>query len=364
MSNPSGSAPQGRRGDAVAGPLVSVIIPTYNRAVYVVGAVESALAQRAVATELLVVDDGSTDDTRAMLEPYFDRITYIAQANAGVSAARNAAIRRAHGTLIAFLDSDDIWEPFKLDAQVRFLADHPEVGLICSDFSGFDDSGFSAPSHIDAMFPHFGEIRQRLGERFARCDGVTAADRVVRVYSGDVFDIMVRGYFTLTSTVVIRRSVIEECGFFDEALHHSEDYDYYLRVSRRHRIAYMDLPTARYRRGHADQLSGGVFGSRRQVAGLQNWLRLAERIREEDPTYYRGHRRLVDRVVAERRMWVALARDHAGDHAAAARGFLRAMRDDPARLRLYGYCIRAWLRAGRSALRQGAAADSRTPAGG
>src|SRR5688572_5767710 len=107
-------------------PLVSVVIPTYNYGHLVAEAVDSALAQTYPAVEVLVVDDGSTDDTWDRLARYGDRIRCVRQANAGLSAARNTGIRAAHGEYVALLDSDDAFHPRKLDLQMRYLTSRPE----------------------------------------------------------------------------------------------------------------------------------------------------------------------------------------------------------------------------------------------
>lgn len=122
-------------------PLVSAIIPTYNRAFYVCQAVESALTQNYPNLEIVVVDDGSTDDTRSRLSAYETYIQYIHQANQGVSAARNAAIAASRGEYIALLDSDDVWFPGKLTRQMDFLAAHPEVGMVASHAIAIDRNG-------------------------------------------------------------------------------------------------------------------------------------------------------------------------------------------------------------------------------
>src|SRR5262245_48080665 len=112
--------------------LVTAVIPTYNYGRFVTAAVDSALAQTYPHVEIIVADDGSRDDTRARLAAYGDKVRYLYQDNQGVSAARNTAIRAARGDYYAFLDSDDRWHPRKLEVQMRYLARHPEVGLLAS----------------------------------------------------------------------------------------------------------------------------------------------------------------------------------------------------------------------------------------
>src|SRR5438445_9254645 len=122
--------PSDEREVAMNKDLVSVVIATYNYGRFVTQAVESVLAQTYVNIEIIVVDDGSDDDTREQLAPYGDRIRYIYQENQSVAAARNTGIRAATGDLIAFLDADDVWHPHKLELQMHYLADHPAVALV------------------------------------------------------------------------------------------------------------------------------------------------------------------------------------------------------------------------------------------
>ena len=111
-------------------PRVSVVITTYNQAPYIRQAVDSALGQTFRSRDILVVDDGSTDDTQAALAPYRDRINYIRQGNRGVAGSRNTGVRHARGELLAFLDGDDLWDPAKLEIQVAAADSAPLSGLI------------------------------------------------------------------------------------------------------------------------------------------------------------------------------------------------------------------------------------------
>src|SRR5262245_39297918 len=120
---------------------VSVIIPTYNRARLVVRAVESALGQRDVETEIIVVDDGSTDDTERALAPFQGRIRYVKQKNQGVVAARNHGMQLAQGEFIALLDSDDTWLPWKLALQLRCFELVPELVLTWTNCFEVDGAG-------------------------------------------------------------------------------------------------------------------------------------------------------------------------------------------------------------------------------
>jgi glycosyltransferase involved in cell wall biosynthesis len=322
--------------------LISVIIPTFNRAHYVTGAVQSALAQRDVAVEIIVVDDGSTDDTRARLAPYVDRdqVRYIDQPNAGAGAARNAGLRAARGEYVAFLDADDLWEPFKLSLQLAYLDQHPDVALVSTDFSGFTDHETLADSYI-ATFCYIVWLRGRrfetiypLQEQFAW------AGALIPAFSGDVFEAALEGYFTLTSTVMARRTCLETIGLFPEDTPTSEDWICYVRLARRYPFAYLDLPTAHYRVGHPDQLSGPVY--RPIAAGLQ--LATVESVKRADAEYYCAHRAQVDRIIRFHRWTLAYRLFDAGDYEAAARVYLESIRDFPLQKRAYFYLMLAWWR--------------------
>ena len=143
-------------------PTVSVIIPTYNRSNFILETLESVFAQTYSDYEIIVINDGSTDDTEDILKPLISSgsIRYLFQANQGESAARNHGIRLAHGRYIAFLDSDDLILPKKLEKQVEFLENNPEIGFVHSSFVRFNDSGeeigFRDTSHLTGwVYPDY-----------------------------------------------------------------------------------------------------------------------------------------------------------------------------------------------------------------
>jgi PAS domain S-box-containing protein len=199
-------------------PVVSVVIPTYNYARFVTAAVESALAQSSVAHEIIVIDDGSTDKTRQVLVPYLDRIRYLYQSNQGLSAARNAGIRAAQGDYIALLDADDLWHPAKLEAQMRYLADHPDVGLLACD-------------RVTAEPPPW-----------------PAVDRAPSLSARDITleDLVLASRFGPSSAVIARRC-FERVGYFDPALRSVEDREMWLRIASEYPIRKLSLPLWWYR---------------------------------------------------------------------------------------------------------------------
>src|SRR4051812_14761864 len=157
--------------------LVSVLIPTYNRAREVVVAIESALRQTYSNIELIVVDDGSTDDTRRLIAGYDDRVRYLYQENAGVSAARNFAMRHARGEFLAFLDSDDVWKNWRIESQVAALRRHPEAGLAWTDMTAVDDTGRVIDErHLRVMYAAHGKVDiEKTLRQFATLDSLSSA---------------------------------------------------------------------------------------------------------------------------------------------------------------------------------------------
>jgi len=206
-------------------PVVSVILPTYNRYAFLGRAIDSVLSQTYDHFELIVVDDGSTDRTRTLLQAYGNRIKTIHQANRGVSAARNTGIRAAVGECIALLDSDDYWLPEKLARQTAFFQSRPEA-LICQTE----------------------EIWIRNGKR------VNPKKRHQK-FSGMIFEHTLPLCLVSPSAVMMRTSLLKEVGLFDEDLPACEDYDLWLRIAWKYPVHLIETPMMVKQGGHSDQLS-------------------------------------------------------------------------------------------------------------
>ncbi len=220
-------------------PLVSVIIPTYNRGWTIKEAIDSVLEQDFSDYELIVVDDGSTDNTADILQSYGNTIIVIHQSNKGVSAARNRGIGASAGRLIAFLDSDDIWLPQKLSRQVEFFNNHP-----------------------DALINQTEEQWIRNGVR------VNPKKRHHK-FSGMIFERSLELCLVSPSAVMLRRQLFETVGLFDESLPACEDYDLWLRVSCRYPVYLIDTPLIVKRGGHDDQLSRAAGLDKYRIHALQ-----------------------------------------------------------------------------------------------
>ncbi|MDD5259281.1 MAG: glycosyltransferase [bacterium] len=195
---------------------VSVIIPTYNRAELVCEAIESVLRQAYRDYEIIVIDDGSNDDTVGKLREYGNKIKYIHQKNKGVSAARNKGILEAAGEYIAFLDSDDIWVPYKLERQVKYFEDNPAIGLVYS-YGNY----LSANTKKEQVKP--------------------------RVITRSLQELVEEDAIFPTSTVMAKKKCLEEAGLFDETLTGIEDFDLWFRVAEKFPIGFMPEILAHHR---------------------------------------------------------------------------------------------------------------------
>ena len=210
-------------------PTVSVIIPTYNRAAYLLEAIESVRAQTFLDYEILVVDDGSIDDTHQRLQLYIDQnlVQYTYQENQGPSVARNRGIQLAAGKYIAFLDSDDLFLPTKLEKQVPILEQSPEIVMVHSGYTRVDEQmqvlGYRCPDRLSGW-----------------------------VYPNILLDWSV---MIATPTVLVRTAVLRDLGGFDESMWRSQDLDLWRRIARFHPIAVLPEPTCKVRHHAGSQSS-------------------------------------------------------------------------------------------------------------
>jgi glycosyltransferase involved in cell wall biosynthesis len=197
-------------------PRVSVIIPTYNTAHYLPEAVESVLAQTYTDLELIVIDDGSTDNTKEVIEPYLGRIVFLETENNGPSKARNRAIRASSGEYVAFLDADDIWYPDKLDRQMTLFSKNRKYNLLHSDAS---ETGPYSSQEGSTWFSRFNHVK-----------------------AGLIFSELLSQNFIILSSVIVKRECLEKVGLFDEELKCWEGYDLWLRIAFKHLIGFVNAP--------------------------------------------------------------------------------------------------------------------------
>lgn len=259
---------------------VSVVIPVYNCERYVARAVQSALDQEYPAAEVIVVDDGSSDRTVDALEVYRDRIRLVQQNNAGVAAARNTGLRVAQGDYIAFLDADDWWEPSHLKVQFAAFEKFPGAGMVFSNFSVVDADGQAVmPSGIRWKYRALQEPDSTSWNRlFSKSASIAGQFRgtggpVVHAYCGDMLECLFRGNFVNTSSVLLKREVVEQIGDFDRTLDTEEDYEYWLRVSAEWPLIYIDAPLVVFRLNPGQLTRGDQIGRI-----VSNALKVVERV--------------------------------------------------------------------------------------
>ncbi len=221
---------------------VSVIIPTYNRGWIIKESIDSVFSQTFNAYELIVVDDGSDDNTSEILDSYGNKLRIIRQANQGVSAARNRGIIASSGEFIALLDSDDLWLPEKLDRQMSFFRNNP-----------------------DAVICQTQEIWMRNGKRVNPC-------KHHKKLSGMIFEPSLTLCLVSPSAVMFKRELMDMVGFFDESFPACEDYDLWLRVSLAFPVYLIDEALIIKRGGHSDQLSRNPMLDKYRIKAIKKLL--------------------------------------------------------------------------------------------
>ncbi len=222
---------------------VAVIIPTYNRAALIERALASVIAQSYAAAEIIVVDDGSTDNTQQIIEANYAQIRYLQQTNKGVSAARNAGINATSCEWICLLDSDDSWQPDKLEKQRKALTENP-----------------------DYLFCHTNEIWYRNGK-------ILNQGKKHEKHGGNIFKYCLPLCAISPSSAMIKKELFDKVGLFDENLPACEDYDMWLRICCQYPVLFLDEALTNKFGGHEDQLSRQHWGMDRfRIIALQKCI--------------------------------------------------------------------------------------------
>lgn len=283
-------------------PKVSVIMPLYNGERFIVSAIESVLAQTYKNFEIVIVNDGGIDNSREKISPYLELpfVQYVEQANRGVAAARNTAIGKATGELIAFLDQDDLWTPRKLEAQVTYLRDHPAVPMVHGDVAWIDAGG----RPVDFKW-----------------DNNVSGACLAQLFQLNRIAVV---------TVMVAKRCLGEVGLFDESLSGVDDYELWLRIARRFPIGRLDDVVASYRFHDLNTSHAGGMMADREIMALERFVSAFP-----DVTQSLG-RRAVNKRIANLHfklggwhMW------HSRDFAAAKRECLAAIKLRPSHLPSY-----------------------------
>jgi glycosyltransferase involved in cell wall biosynthesis len=283
---------------AVSVPTASVIIATHDHAAYLPEAIESVLNQTLVAREVIVVDDGSTDETPAVLAGYGRRIRWISQPNRGLAAARNAGLAIAEGSCIGFLDADDLYAPSKLAEQVALLDAHGGIGWTFCDVHMREEATGTAI---------------RASERFAYHG---------RNMDGWLFPELIRGNCIPAIAPLIRRSALDAAGGFDERLTAMEDWDLWLRLSRIAEGRYLPRVLATYRMQPAGMSRDRSRMDRSRFEALDKIVRT-------DPAALRALGGRGRRIMADTHNWFGYAAHARGDWPEACRRLSASVRSWP-----------------------------------
>jgi len=298
---------------------VSVVIPAYNAGRFIGEALASIRAQTLGDVEVIVVDDGSTDDTVREAERFSTTLdlALIRQSNAGPAAARNVGVRRARGAHCAFLDADDVMLPERLAAQLALFDADSDIGLVHTDLMTFDEGG----------------VIHRTRKAFSDPCG------------GMVLDRLLMDNFITTSTVMAPRERLIEAGLFGEGRRISEDFELWLRMAARWKVAYLDQPLVRYRR------RAGSLSDDKLVTG-RCALEVIEAFWQDNPDYRRTHPAVHRRSMARHLAAAGAAALGHGKRGTALAYLLRSLGRHPRNLAAWKSLVKTVFRIPRSPVRR------------
>jgi len=259
---------------------VSVIIPAYNRAKLLQEAVASALAQTSPVHEIVIVDDGSTDDTAEVVSSMPPPVRYIYQKNSGLSAARNRGANDATGEYLAFLDSDDLWEPGKLEIQLAVLQSCKAIRWCVTNCVIIDLDGTVSclRQEFEGLFPMFTEIGISADTFFTRSlkkVTVEVGGQATHAYVGDMFGPLFYGNFCSPVSLLIHRELWDRVGGFDELFQVAEETEFFHRLAGMEPGAIVMTPLIRVRQGH-----DSIISSKNTIRLIQNALTSIDRAAE------------------------------------------------------------------------------------
>lgn len=316
-------------------PLVSIIVPTYNRAYCLPRTLDSALAQTHTNLEILVIDDGSTDDTRALLsEKYADepRVRYLYQENQRVAAARNHGLSKAHGDYIAFLDSDDLWDTWKLELQVACMEQNPDIGMVWTEMRAVDPQGkIVSEGFLRTMYSAYQwfsneQLFPQSRSLSAIAPTLASVTGSAKLYWGDIYSQMIMGNMVHTSTVLLRKERLADVQAFNTKYQPTgEDYDFHLRTCRAGQVGYLDLPTIDYQIGMPDRLTRHET----HLAIATYFLEVIEREMAEHGDRITLTPAMRNAVRAEAHEWIGYQLLERGDTGKARGHFRQSLRYNP-----------------------------------
>lgn len=287
---------------------LSVVIPAYNREWSLRGTLDSVLAC-GVEAEIIVVDDGSTDRTVEVARSYEPRIKVFEQTNGGPAKARNTGLQHATGSIIAFLDSDDIWQPNVVPEVMEHLRNHPEIDvLVCEASYGNETEGYQPLSPVTGRGEFAKLLTNPIGPQLFKLD------------RDPFMQLMIERMQVFLGSTFIRKSALDSIGPFDPALFGGEDYELCLRLAARHSFAFLDKPLARYEKHPGGISTNQERMSREFALAVRSMVRKPDWLTHEE-------RRLVKRKYAQLAYWYAYRAYDRGDYIEARTRFAAGLKE-------------------------------------
>jgi len=310
-------------------PLVSVVIPTYNRAHLIGRTIDSVLGQSYDNVELVIVDDGSKDNTRDVIVGKYDaRVRYFEKPNGGPASARNFGFREARGDYVALLDSDDTWHSWKLTLQIRCMEKYRDLGMTWTDMEMIDPDGKVVdPAYLRHMYSNYRNFTNEeifsstvpLRELAPELSDVVGDGKL---RTGNIFSNMVMRNLVHTSTVVLRRDRLQKVVGFNESLKYSgEDFDFHLRTTREGPVGLLDISAIRYQQGMPDRLTSKKYA----IHMADNLLRTIEPVIARDRALINLPDRMIRRMLAKAHAWAAYERLELGQTGGARKHYLQSL---------------------------------------
>ncbi len=305
--------------------LISAVIPTYNRARTIERAVDSVLDQDYPLVEVIIVDDGSQDDTADRITKRYSkdqRVRYFRIPNSGVCVARNRGLREVRGEFVAMLDSDDYWLPGKLSLQIGVLKTHPTLSMVWSDMDAIDTTGqMVARKYLRTMYGSY----QYFPNALDLFETEWKTEDNVPYYIGYISKALIIGNLVHTSTVVARTDRLLKAGEYDQSVHPSEDQDYYYRVCLTGPVALIDTVTIHYEIGSADAASGEA----RYYELATSSMKVFNRLREQMTKDLQIPQEIIKQKEIDLHRWVGHASFHKGQVAKARRHLMKHLMHSP-----------------------------------
>jgi len=272
---------------------VSVIIPTFNRAQLVQETIESVLNQSYKDYEIIVIDDGSTDNTEQQLRRFKNKIIYVKQENRGLNASRNRALTLASGKYIALLDSDDLWLDFKLELETSILDRYSDCGFVFSDFYILKPGNIRIPNGLHTWFsgtPQWGDIFESNAKFVPEVKSEELDPNTIDLFFGDIYHVSLFGPRVLPSASLFRKSMVDGYLDFNEKDTACGDWEFFAKLSHTHPPVFIDIETA-LNRSHEDAVRVTRIDHKIQ---LSQRIAMIERTWKQDTRFYSSHNKETD----------------------------------------------------------------------